>query len=29
MEVPPFWILWQYLTLYQRDGMEWAKEKES
>ncbi len=24
-EIPPFWILWTYLDLYQTTGMEFVK----
>lgn len=22
--IPTFWVLWQYLYLYQQEGMEWT-----
>ncbi len=25
-EIPPFWILWNYLDLYQTDGIEFVRE---
>lgn len=29
MEIPPFWILWQYVVMYQREGIEWQIIQEA
>lgn len=25
-EIVPLWVMWSYLMMYQRNGMEWEKE---
>lgn len=27
VEIPPFWTLWAWLKMYQRDGYEWNDYK--